>query len=272
MKSFMLTEKTVEHDNCVLHYWCGGDADGPAVVFTHGMTMSHEMWQYNYQAVVDAGYRVIGWDMRGHGKSRPMGDYITVPRAADDILAIMDNEQIGQAVLAGHSMGGMVSQEFAFRYPDRVKAVFILGSLNITRKQPGFVYMLRPAATVFFWLCPLPLLNAFAKLFAGKKRQTRELARKICKVVTKEDFKKIWKAVISCDHYEPGYKPKMPFMITRGSGDHWIGAGLIRLQSKKWAKQFGCGHAVIPKAGHNACSDNADVFDEMLIEFLKTNA
>ena len=266
----MLIEKTVQNDNCELHYYCGGNENAQAVLFTHGMTMSHEMWQYNFNAIIEAGYRVIAWDMRGHGKSRPMGDDITIPQSASDILAILEAENIEQAILVGHSMGGMVSQEFAFRYPDQTKAVFILGSLNITRKQPPFVYLLRPVTVAFFWLCPLPLLNAFAKLFAGKTTQTRNLARKICKVITKDDFKKIWKAVISCDHYEPDYKPAMPFMITRGSGDHWIGAGLIRLQSKKWARQFNCPHAIIPKAGHNACSDNPEDFNIILLKFLNS--
>ena len=266
----MLTEKTVEKDGCVLHYWCGGNKDGAAVIFTHGMTMSHEMWQYNYDAVIDAGYRVIGWDMRGHGKSRPMGDDITVPRAASDILAILDNENIEQAVLVGHSMGGMVSQEFAFRYPERTKAVFILGSLCITSKQPAMVHAIRPLSKLFFWPCPMPLVSRFTKLFAGKKRQTKELARRICKVITKEDFKKIWNAILSCDHYEPGYKPEMPFMITRGDGDHWVGVGMVRLQSRRWARMFGCRHGVVPNAGHNACSDNPEAFNVILTKFLNS--
>ena len=267
----MLTEKTVENDNCTLHYWCGGNESSPVVVFTHGMTMSHEMWEYNYQAVIDAGYRIIIWDMRGHGKSRPMGDDITVPRAASDILAILDNENIEQMVLVGHSMGGMVSQEFTFRYPKRVKAVFILGSLCITRKQPGYLHVFRPVSKLFFRCVPMPLVSRFTKLFAGKKKETRNIARRISKVITKADLMKIWSAILTCDHYEPGYVPEMPFMITRGDGDHWVGMGMIRLQSRKWARQFGCPHAIIPKAGHNACSDNPEFFNETLIEFLKLN-
>jgi len=60
----------LEINGCPLHYWTGGKADAPLLVFTHGATIDHHEWDATLQ-IVGGGFRVMAWDLPGHGLSRP---------------------------------------------------------------------------------------------------------------------------------------------------------------------------------------------------------
>src|SRR5262245_62124760 len=109
-KRLSVNEYTLQREGCPLHYWLGGDEKRPLIVLTHGATGDHRQFDAQLHILTDK-YRVLTWDMRGHGKSQPIGADFTVPRAVDDLLAILDTIGIQQAVFIGQSTGGYVIQE-----------------------------------------------------------------------------------------------------------------------------------------------------------------
>lgn len=85
------------------------------VVMAHGYALDHRYWHHQVPALTDAGYRVVLWDQRGHGKSgkTASGSY-RIPDLGKDLHEIM--RQIvptGPVVLVGHSMGGMTIMSYA---------------------------------------------------------------------------------------------------------------------------------------------------------------
>ncbi len=68
------------------------------------------------------GIRLIAFDCRGHGETRPIGDLNKIGLAsfADDLCAMMDFLKLPRAIVGGISMGAAVALNFALRYPDRV--------------------------------------------------------------------------------------------------------------------------------------------------------
>lgn len=81
----------------------------PTVVLTHGYCLSLRCWVYQRRALKAAGYRVVSWDQRGHGRSG-LGDRAsyTLERLGADLRAVLDQlVPTGDVVLVGHSMGGM---------------------------------------------------------------------------------------------------------------------------------------------------------------------
>lgn len=86
------------------------------IVFLHGWPLSHDQFEYQFDVLPGMGYRCIGIDWRGFGKSdRPYGGY-NLERLADDIRAVVDALQLKDFVLAGHSTGGAIAIKYVVRY------------------------------------------------------------------------------------------------------------------------------------------------------------
>ncbi len=72
-------------------------------------------------------YPVVTWDVRGHRLSRPLNSKFSLREAVDDLLVILDEIGCQQAIFAGQSMGGNLSQEVVFLHPERVNALVLIG-------------------------------------------------------------------------------------------------------------------------------------------------
>ncbi|WP_293680982.1 alpha/beta fold hydrolase, partial [uncultured Phenylobacterium sp.] len=113
--------RTFEHAGCRLSYWLEGPEDAPLVVFTPGAFTDHSMFDDQVGAVTRR-YRMLRWDVRGHGLSRPAAEPFTAWRAAEDLAALLDHLDAPRVALVGQSMGGNISQDFIFRFPERCAA------------------------------------------------------------------------------------------------------------------------------------------------------
>ncbi len=121
------------NDGAALNYVDTGDGM-PAVVFLHPTPLDHSYWRPMVKRL--SGVRAIVPDLRGHGASElgqdlPPGGFARVPDApvlsmaqlAEDVLALLDELRIQQAVLAGCSIGGYVLLELWRRAPERMSAL-----------------------------------------------------------------------------------------------------------------------------------------------------
>ena len=79
---------------------------GRPVVLIHGWPSSKEMWEYQIEALVDAGLRVVKYDRRGFGKSDKPWEGYDYDSLAADLHAVMEELDLQDAVLVGFSMGG----------------------------------------------------------------------------------------------------------------------------------------------------------------------
>jgi len=93
--------------------------DGPPIVLVHGVTLSDAVWVRQFTALAGR-HRVIAIDQRGHGSSVAGDDGYTFDRLAQDTLDVLDGLEVRNAVLVGHSMGGMVSLTAALADPHRM--------------------------------------------------------------------------------------------------------------------------------------------------------
>lgn len=99
---------------------------GPPVLLSHGYAATSSMWAGQLDALSDR-YRVIAWDMRGHGQSDSPGDPELYSEAATiaDMVAILDECGAQKAVIGGLSLGGYMSLAFHLAHPDRVHALML---------------------------------------------------------------------------------------------------------------------------------------------------
>jgi len=108
-----------------LYYEDTGGA-GPAVIFSHGLFMDHEMFAPQVAALKDR-YRCITWDERGHaGTASDTLEPFTYYDSANDLAALLAHLGIQRAVLAGMSQGGFLSLRYALTHPEIVRALILI--------------------------------------------------------------------------------------------------------------------------------------------------
>lgn len=91
-------------------------AGSETIVFLHGWPLNHHQFEYQYNILPAMGYRCIGIDWRGFGKSdKPMSGY-TFDRLADDIRTVVGTLQLSNFTLLGHSTGGAIAIRYMSRH------------------------------------------------------------------------------------------------------------------------------------------------------------
>lgn len=108
---------------------------GPLLVFLHGIggncrSFADQLTTFSYKR------RCVAWNMPGYGSS-PLPSQLTFSMMADALNNMLDELGASDADLVGHSMGGMVAQDFVARYPRRVRSLILTGTSPAFGKQNG---------------------------------------------------------------------------------------------------------------------------------------
>ncbi len=259
-----LSHHVLERPGVSLHYWVGGVTNRPLVFLTHGATVDHREWDATVD-VVGERYRIVTWDMRGHGASRPAR--FTVIDAVDDLLAL--HEELGGqlAAFVGHSLGGNIHQEYVFRHPDRVGAMVCVDSAWNFQRLSWLEALAVRAAKPIFELYPHKLLVAQALSAASELKTAQDVLRPAMTSLTKDEFVEISVAMTECLHYEPGYRVNKPLLLIVGDKDS---TGNIRKTMPMWAQvEPDCKLVVVPGVRHSPNLDAPEVFHRELMGFLQ---
>lgn len=119
-------------DGGVLDALVAGPDDAPTYVLSHCWTGDRRIWGPVACRLVDAGGRVVLYDQRGHAGSVAGSEGYTMEALGDDVRAVLEQLDLRDVVLAGHSMGGMSVMSFATRHEDvladRVRKVVLVAT------------------------------------------------------------------------------------------------------------------------------------------------
>lgn len=150
---------TGDDNDLEIHYEDMGNPNDPPVLLVMGLGAQLLLWRTGFcELLVDQGYRVIRYDNRDVGLSSklhgrraggalipalarsfvglPSPSVYTLDHMADDAAALLDQLGVGRAHIVGASMGGMIAQIFAARYPERTAGLGIIFSSNNSALLP----------------------------------------------------------------------------------------------------------------------------------------
>jgi pimeloyl-ACP methyl ester carboxylesterase len=124
-------------DGARLHVEETGPARNTGAIFVHGSAMRSDVWSYQKAGI--GGHRLVFFDLRGHGSSRPRGDSpFAVDTLADDVEAIRADAGLDEVVLVGHSLGGMVVLDLCARRRELLGGVVRgIVLVNTTHRPPA---------------------------------------------------------------------------------------------------------------------------------------
>lgn len=116
----------IETNNIHLHYLDYAPHNSQILILLHGLTANAHCFDGLINAGLSQNLRVISVDLRGRGLSDKPDHGYSMEDHARDILGLMDTLGLSQAVIGGHSFGGLVSLYLAAHYPERVKKLVIM--------------------------------------------------------------------------------------------------------------------------------------------------
>ncbi|WP_282920537.1 alpha/beta fold hydrolase [Ignavigranum ruoffiae] len=254
-----------------IHYWLSKiDANRPTLVFTHGVLINHETFdpQIKYFA---KDYNIITWDLPLHGLSKECTGF-TLRASAEIMQGILDKEGIDQVILVGQSLGGFFSQEFADRYPDRVKAFIGIDTAPYGRRyypdkrlmqffEPSMSSLTNP------WQIPETWYTTFTGLFAAFTPMTYQRMMKWLQPYSAADLRRIclaaYQAIINENR---DIKRQHPTLLLLGQFDCF---GIMMYYSLIWNVLEHIPLRIIPFAGHIANNDNPWAVNHEIQSFIE---
>ena len=117
LPSDVVHHEITAHDGGSLHVIERGS--GRPLLLIHGVTLQAGVWSAQFHLMADR-YRILALDVRGHGKSLAGTDGFGRTVAARDVATVLDHFDLRDAIIIGHSMGGMITMEFAGDFPDEL--------------------------------------------------------------------------------------------------------------------------------------------------------
>lgn len=247
-----------------IYYELRGLPDAPVVILCHGVGMDHKTFEKQVLAL-EKEYRVLVWDMPGHGRSTMTKEDLRFSlMAAECLIELLDELEIEAAIFGGLSLGSFVIQQVLRKHPEKVMAMVHIGGLPL---YPKYTTLLKPAFSMTGSLKIMPD-KMFYRSLAKHRTNTLETRRYMEDVVSKTGKDLILKITkdMGEDMLEGVPEPRdKPTLITYGEDDIYT-----RRFSEKWHKRTpGSDRGVIPMANHIANQDNAEAFNEILLAFLQ---
>jgi pimeloyl-ACP methyl ester carboxylesterase len=114
-----------EINNAKIYYET--DGKGPPLMIFHGVRGSHRNWDFLRPHLRNT-FQLILPDSRGHGQSSELIEPSTIDLYSNDMIALLEHLEIDQAIIAGHSMGGFIAQEFALTAPERLRGLVLIAT------------------------------------------------------------------------------------------------------------------------------------------------
>lgn len=103
------------------------EGNGDVIVFIHGLSDNLIYWEV-LSSVLKNDYKIVRFDLRGHGKSEWGNAEISLDVFSQDLKDLLDYLEIDKANLVGFSLGGAVALDFSLRYPDSVSSLVLMSA------------------------------------------------------------------------------------------------------------------------------------------------
>jgi len=238
----------VDHDGA--RVWYATYGSGTPVILLHGGLGHSGNWGYQVPALMDAGYRAVVIDTRGHGRSTRDERPFTYQLLASDVLAVMDHLGLERAALVGWSDGACTALILSDTAPGRVAGVFF------------FACNMDPSGTKAFELTPV-----VDRCFS---RHVKDYAQRS---PTPDQFEAFAEAVGLMQRTQPNYsagdlaKIQVPVTVVQAERDEFIKREHAEYLSRTIP---GASLVILPEVSHFAPLQRPDQFNQVVLDFLRT--
>jgi len=239
---------------------------GKTLVLIHGLGGNAQSWE-TIVPLFSGYYRVLTWDVRGHGQSdKPGGSYST-ELFASDLAALLRTLGIGNAFVLGHSMGGVIALRFALDFPDLCHALIVSSSAAEVNPQ-ATKYWQDLASTVLergMEAVPFDAARIFSKGFIERNPEVVEEFARNRPVNDPSCYARAALAISAYNYNEELGRIRCPTLIIVGDQDVTTPPG----GSVRMSRLIPDSKLIIFKGcGHVSYVEQPEVFSQAVLDFL----
>ncbi len=250
-----------------IHYEIEGRGDGPFVTMSHSLATNLQLWDPQV-AALRSEFRILRFDTRGHGSSSaPAGPY-TIENLAADVIGLLDSLAIGRTHFVGISMGGMIGEVLACRYPDRIERLVLCDTTGRVSPEtlPIWEERIREAETGGMKALVEQTLERW--LSEGFRRDQPEITERIRNMILQTPvpgYAGCSRAISTFDVLDELSKISAQTSIITGENDESAPVGTAReIQDQIEGAEL----VILPGARHLSNIEAADLFNQNLLRFL----
>lgn len=263
--------RNIKVKDFLVSYSDAGPVDSQAVIFIHGFPLNKSMW--NGQAdVLKSKYRVIAYDVRGHGNSEFGKDSFTVEQFARDLINFMDILRIEKAALCGLSMGGYIALNAILNYPERFDALILCDTNCIADTPETREKRMKTIETTIQngveKFAEDNLKNLFAPQSFMLRKEEITAVKQMMTDTSKESLVRTLRALSEREETcSKLHKIKVPVLIMVGELDTITSPSEVQRMHEKIR---GSMLKIITNAGHMSNLENPTEFNDYFLDFVNS--
>ena len=247
-----------------------GPSEGPVLVLSHTLATSRAMWRRQIPHLAQR-YRVVSYDMRGHGESAAPDYPYSLEMLSEDVIGVLDSLGVTRpAVFLGISIGGMIGQALALRHPERFRAVILASTVSRTApeaqpmweqrieaiRKDGVESQIQP--TLERWLSPE---------FRAREPETTKWVADMVRATPAIGMVNCAKAIQKLDYSDQLGQFTLPTLIIAGEKDPGAPVAAAEVMHERIK---GSRLEVMPNCLHQTPIEAPDRFNRIVDSFLET--
>jgi 3-oxoadipate enol-lactonase len=244
------------------------EGEGPWVVLSHSLACDRTMWDEQFETLAKA-YRVVRYDTRGHGgSSAPQGPY-TLELLAEDLRGLLDALHIERPHFVGLSMGGMIGQTFAVKYPSALRTLTLCDTTSMYPPGAATAWEERIRAARSRGM-PTLVESTLARWFTEGFRKSRpDVMTRFSALISAtpvDGYIGCSQALVKINLTTQLKLLDLPALIVVGEHDPGTPVAMAKAIHEHLPNSR---LAVIPGAAHISNVEQAEEFTRLLVDFLK---
>jgi len=258
--------KELRQDGYSIHYFTAGNQTKELVIFLHPAFADHGCFDKQIDSFAK-GYRVAVLDMLGHGLSKMGKSKDKIDFTINHIKAIIQLEGYKRAHVVGVSVGSLIAQYFALKYPDKISSLTVLGGydINANNKEIAKVQRSEQIKWIFLVLISMKLFRKHVAKVSVSQPDEQIRFYEMAKAFNRNSFF-VMQGLKNVLKVRENVKRKYPLLILCGDED----LELAQKTSLEWHQsEPSSNYVLISQAGHCANMDCPVLFNKIVLDFIK---
>ena len=259
----------VEVNGLRVHYSLQGSAQAPVLTVCHCLAANLSMWEPQLKAF-SSRYRVLRYDLRGHGQTDPTPGPYSLDLLADDLLALLDALDIDRTHFVGLSLGGMIGLALAVKAPQRVTGLVACDCMSQVSPEARPQWLQRIATVEVQGVAPMVefmLERWFTGGFRARRPETVKRIGDMIAGTSAMGYLGGCHAIVGSNLADRIGTITAPTLVAAGEHDPATPLAVARHIHDQIS---GSRLAVIENAAHLGNVEQPQAFTELVLEFLGT--